>query len=106
MLEKLVQAALARPAVLTRAVEDELARLETGGYLKREELEKLTAECVGALQQQLERAKSTTLPLVAGLGATLREALDIPSRAEIVALTEALRRAEAARNGPGSPPSA
>lgn len=97
MLDKLVLAAFGRTS-LERVVRQELERLEQGGFLPREELERLSAECTAALAGQVERARGLVGPAVGPvlgeLAARVREALDVPSRAEVVALTEALRRAE------------
>ncbi|MCO5164935.1 MAG: hypothetical protein M9894_01010 [Planctomycetes bacterium] len=102
MLDKLVLAAFGRTS-LERVVRQELERLEKGGFLPREELERLSAECTAALAGQVERARGLVEPalgpVLGDLAARVREALDVPSRAEVVALTEALRRAER----PGAP---
>jgi hypothetical protein len=89
--------ALGRNDVLAQAVKDELERLGKGGYLKPAEVERLSGECVKALEGQVARARGVVGPLVSGLAGQVREALDLPSRAEIRALTEALARAEAAK---------
>lgn len=97
MLEKLVLAALGKDAI-ERLVRQELERLEQGGFLKRAELERLSAECLGALASRAAEAKGTIAPIVSPLvgavASQVREAMDLPSRAEVLALTEALSRAE------------
>ncbi|MBX3472501.1 MAG: hypothetical protein KF878_37085, partial [Planctomycetes bacterium] len=87
MLDKLVLAAFGRTS-LERVVRQELERLEQGGFLPREELERLSAECTAALAGQVERARGLVGPAVGPvlgeLAARVREALDVPSRAEVV----------------------
>lgn len=104
MLEKLVLAALGNDTV-ERLVRQELERLEKGGFLQRAELERLSAECLGALASRAEQARSTIAPVVGNLAVHMRQALDLPSRAEVLALTEALARAErpAPAAGDGAP---
>lgn len=107
MLDKLVQAAL-RPSMISRVVTDELERLEKGGFLAAGDVEKLSAEARKVLEERVEHTRTSVAPLLANLASGLREALDLPSRAEVLALTEALRRAQAdadaARGRPGSTP--
>ena len=47
-----------------------------------------------SLDEQAQKARTSVAPLFKGLLSTLREVLDVPSRSEILALTEALKRAE------------
>jgi hypothetical protein len=96
VLDKLVEAAL-RPSAITQVVTDELRRLEKGGFLSAADVEKLAAEAKAVLGEKVEHTRATVLPLLGGVASSLREALDLPSRAEVLALTEALRRAEASR---------
>ncbi len=95
MLEKLIAAALTRPALAHRVLRDELDRLREGGYLSEQELDGLRRETLEKLSERLEQARVAVSPLVSGLGESLREALDIPSRSEVRALTEELRRRRA-----------
>ncbi len=99
MLEKLVFAALGRSTV-EQVVREELERLEQGGFVDRQQLEQLSGECLKALEGRVDRARGAVGPVLGDLAARVREALDIPSRAEVVALTEALRRAERADDAP------
>lgn len=96
MLDKLVFGMLGKNGV-ERFVRQELERLQQGGFLEKEELERLSAECLSALEGRLDKASKVIGPALGGLAAQVREALDIPSRAEVIALTEALARAERAR---------
>lgn len=93
MLEKLVFAALGKDT-LEQVVRRELERLEQGGFVDKEQLERLSEECLKALEGRVERARTAVGPLLGDLAARVREALDLPSRAEVLALTEALKRAE------------
>lgn len=93
MLDKLVFSALGKSGV-ERFVREELERLQQGGFLGKEDLERLSAECLGALEGRFSRVQQSFGPVLGGLAAQVREALDIPSRAEVIALTEALARAE------------
>lgn len=102
MLEKLVFAALGK-GTLEQVVRQELERLEQGGFVGREELERLSRECVEALQGRVERARGVVGPVLGDLGARVREALDLPSRAEVLALTEALKHAPAGDAAPAAP---
>lgn len=90
MIEKVIASLLARPAFSSLARE-EFERLQKGGHLSSTELETLTAEIQAKLVSQAEAAKGSLNPLLAGLGKTLRESLDIPSRQEILDLTAALQ---------------
>ena len=71
----------------------ELERLKAKGYIS-EDPEALAAEVLKQLEGRAEQARSTVSPLLQGLGSTLREAMDSPSRSEILALKEALERHE------------
>lgn len=93
MLDKLVFSALGKSGV-ERFVREELERLQQGGFLRKEDLDRLSTECLGALEGRFDRVQKTVGPVLGGLAAQVREALDIPSRAEVIALTEALARAE------------
>lgn len=92
VLDKLVQAAL-RPSMISRVVTDELERLEKGGFLTAADVEKLSAEARKVLEERVEHTKTSVAPVLAHLASGLREALDLPSRAEVLALTEALNAA-------------
>lgn len=96
MIDKLLAAALTRPSLARKALRDEVDRLREGGYLPQEELDALASEAAEQLGRRLEDARATVGPLLVGAAASLREALDIPSRAEVLALTEELRRARGA----------
>jgi hypothetical protein len=104
MLDKLVLAAFSKTTV-ERLVRQELERLEAGGFVQRDELERLTAECLDALGGKVERARQLVTPVLGGLAAQVREALDLPSRAEVRALTDALARAEKAAGAAAGTPS-
>lgn len=94
VLNKLIASVL-RPEYTRDLIEGELQRLADGGYLRPEELQELTQECIQALGERVDQARATVVPLMQGVTATVREALDIPSRAEVLALTEALRAQQA-----------
>lgn len=96
MIEKLLAGILTQPL---RLAEQELRRLEEGGYLDAEEVERLLAEAKERLGGQAARARSFAQPLLEAAGGAFRDALDIPTRAEIRELTEALREAREARPG-------
>lgn len=96
MIEKLLAGILTQPL---RLAEQELRRLEEGGYLDPAEVEQLLAEAKERLGGQAERARSFAQPLLEAAGGAVREVLDIPTRAEIRELTEALREAREARPG-------
>lgn len=102
MLEKLVFAALGKSTV-EQVVRQELERLEQGGFVDKAQLEQLSEECLKALEGRVERARGVVGPVLGDLAARMREALDIPSRAEVLALTEALRRAERPAADPPAP---
>lgn len=104
MLEKLVLAAC-RPSVLRTLVRDELKRLEEGGYVDAADIERAASDGLSALEGRVEQARSALGPAVTGLGRSMREALDIPSRTEVLALTEELRRARAAERAAAGEPS-
>ena len=97
MIEKLLAAALTRPSLARRALRDEVDRLRRGGYLPEDDLEALAGDAAQQLGERIEEARATVGPLLTGAAASLREALDLPSRAEVLALTEELRRAREAR---------
>jgi hypothetical protein len=96
MFEQFVAAALGRTGSIRTVVQQELERLRERGYITEDPGE-LTGELLGKLEGQAEQARQTVGPLILGLGSSLRDALDLPSRAEVLALTRALERAEAAR---------
>lgn len=98
MIEKLIASLMARPS-LSSVARDEFERLKAGGYLDQAELERLAKDLQSKLGGQAEAAKGTLQPLVQGIGQSLREALDIPSRREILELTQALRAAKEAAEG-------
>ncbi len=91
MLEDVLVSVLGRQEQLKTLVRGELERLVGKGYLEGNP-EDLATEVLGKLEERAETARERTLPLLKGLGDSLRRALDIPSRAEILALTEALSR--------------
>ena len=99
VIEKLIASLMARQS-FSRVAREEFDRLQAGGYLNHSELEKLAKDLQTKLGDQAESARGAlqplVQPLVAGIGQSLREALDIPSRSEILELTRALR---AARGG-------
>lgn len=99
MLEKLVFAALGRSTV-EQAIRQELERLEQGGFVDKEQLERLSEECLKALEGRVDRARGVVGPVLGDLATRVREALDIPSRAEVLALTRALERAERGADAP------
>lgn len=93
MIEDLLFSALGQNERMKEFVTGEISRLKAKGYVG-EDSKELLAEVLGRLEDQASKARSSVGPLLQGLGSTLREALDVPSRAEILALTEALNRAE------------
>ncbi len=105
MLDKLIAAALTRPSMAHRALREEIERLRAGGYLSETELEELARDAASRLSERLTEARTAVAPLVVGLGDSVRAALDVPSRSEILALTEELRRARGERGAaPQAPP--
>ncbi|RMG09176.1 MAG: hypothetical protein D6731_20270 [Planctomycetota bacterium] len=100
MLEDLLLS-LGRAETIESALRAELERLQREGYLD-EVPEGVWDELRGRLEGRAERARQRVKPLVEALGASLRAALDLPSRSDIVALTEALERAEATRAAAGA----
>ncbi|MGE0708453.1 MAG: hypothetical protein AB7N76_19265 [Planctomycetota bacterium] len=101
MLEKLIATVLTGPA-FGRLAKEELERLQAGGYLPPEEVAGLLERAQERLGTSADRARALALPLLREMGATLREALDIPSRAEIRELTEALRARQEGPSGAGA----
>jgi hypothetical protein len=82
---------------LSQKLEQELERLSAGGYLSREDLDRVRAEA----SQHVEAAAGTVGVGLDGLASSLRQVLDLPSRSEILALTEELRLAREAREASG-----
>jgi len=103
VIEKLIASFLSRPGFASVA-RDEFVRLQEGGHLSAKELETLAAELQSKLAGQAEAAQSSLQPFVLGIGKTLRESLDIPSRQEILDLTAALKAQQQAQGGSGSDP--
>lgn len=93
MLERILIGALARSETLRSLVEGELERLSEQGFLSLEDAAELKGEHAKRLQELASGASGHASLALQGLGAGLRAALDIPSRAEIQALTEELRLA-------------
>lgn len=91
MLEDVFLTVLNRQGQLKSLVQGEIERLKEKGYLT-EDPEALAAEFLERIEEHASKARETTVPLLKGLGDTLRQALDIPSRTEILALTQALER--------------
>lgn len=104
MIEKLIASFLSRPGFASIA-RDEFVRLQEGGHLSAKELETLASELQAKLAGQAEAAQSSLQPLVLGIGKTLRESLDIPSRQEILELTAALKAQQQALGGASAPDS-
>lgn len=96
MIEQFVAAAMGRTGSIRSVVQKELQRLRERGYITEDPAE-LTGELMAKLEGQAEQARETVVPLLSGLVGSVREALDLPSRTEVLALTKALERAEAAR---------
>ena len=90
MLDKWLTALL-KPDLAPNLLKEELDRLQAGGYLSAEDVDRLYRECSASLTEGAERTRRAILPLLEAAGSTVRGALDLPSRSEIVALTEALR---------------
>ena len=93
MLERILIGALARSETLRSLVEGELQRLSEEGFLSAADVEELKVEHGKRLQELASSAGGHATQAISGLGAGLRAALDLPSRAEIQALTEELRLA-------------
>ena len=93
MLERILIGALARSETLRSLVEGELERLSEQGFLSPEDAAELKGEHTKRLQELASGASGHATQALQGLGAGLRAALDIPSRAEVQALTEELRLA-------------
>ena len=96
MLDKLLAAGLGRPDFIKNLLADELSRLQQGGYGDASELKQLVEERLATLEGQAEQVRGLMLPLLSGVGRSVRESLDLPSRAEILALTQALQEAQQA----------
>ena len=90
MLEDMIFGVLAKTRRVPAAVRRELERLEAGGFVGAEEVERLSAEFS---ERWADSLKSLPTPSLRGLGRQLREVLDLPSREELEALREELRRA-------------
>ncbi|MEZ6187380.1 MAG: hypothetical protein R3F62_20510 [Planctomycetota bacterium] len=93
MLDPFLTRALAKSSALRAVVEGELARLAGEGFLSAEDAEALRSEHAERLRELTEGAGEQASALLSGLASGLRQALDLPSRAEVVALTEELRQA-------------
>jgi len=108
VLENLVSALMARSNLARDAVRNELGRLQREGYLDEAEAKRLLEEGLEALGERLEAARAQVEPALGELGGEvgrrLRDALDLPSRAEVVALTEALRAAQSRESPPSADP--
>jgi hypothetical protein len=93
MIEDLLFSALGQNERMKEFVTNEISRLMAKGYVG-DDSQELVADVLKRLEDQAEKARTNVGPLLKGLGSTLRDALDVPSRSEILALTEALKRAE------------
>jgi hypothetical protein len=76
-------------------IEEELKKLKEGG-MSAAELEAIAAEARTAFAERARKLKSQTTPLFDAAKEALRQALGVPSRAELASLTERLERALAA----------
>lgn len=96
MLDKLLAAGLGQPDFIKNLLADELSRLEKGGYGDTSDLAKMVEERLAALGGQADQVRGVMAPLLSGVGRSVLEAMDLPSRTEILALTQALQEAKQA----------
>ncbi|MCA8925890.1 MAG: hypothetical protein KDD82_29050 [Planctomycetes bacterium] len=101
MLDQILIGALGRSETLRSLVEGELQRLSEEGFLSAADVAELRDAHAQRLRELAAGAGGQASQALRGLGSSLRAALDLPSRAEVLALTEELRLARArAAEGP------
>jgi hypothetical protein len=84
VLEQLILSALGKkPEMIRGVIQEELQRLQRGGYLQAAEAEAFMAQALEALTEHLAQAQQVAAPLAEGAAAAIRDMLDVPSRDEV-----------------------